>query len=62
MLGQLTGVSRAQNLITTDFGINNLALNIAVGEADNKSVLVGLVLVLILGNKLVSLAIISATL
>jgi hypothetical protein len=39
-----------------------LDLDILVGEADSKSVLVGLVLVLVLGDQLVSLSVISASL
>jgi len=39
-----------------------LAKNIAIGEADCQSVLVGVVLVLVLGDQLVALTVISLTL
>ena len=60
--GQLLGGGSAQNLVTNDLSIDDLADHISVGEADNQAVLGGLVLVLVLGDQFVALTIISASL
>mmetsp|Transcript_5200 Transcript_5200/g.6934 ORF Transcript_5200/g.6934 Transcript_5200/m.6934 type:complete len:234 (-) Transcript_5200:7-708(-) len=62
VLAELLGVGRAQHLVTDDLGIDNLALNVLVGDTDNKSVLRGLVLVLVLSDELVSLTVVSLAL
>lgn len=60
--GELGGRSLGQNLVTNHLSVDDLADHIAVGEADNQSVLRGLVLVLVLGDQFVALTIISAAL
>jgi hypothetical protein len=62
VLGQLLGRSRAKDLVTINLSIDDLAEHIAVGEADDQTVLVRQVLVLVLGDQLEALAIVSATL
>lgn len=62
MLLELSGRRRAQHLVTVNLGIDDLAQHVAVGEAHDQTVLVGRVLVLVLGNQLETLAIVSATL
>jgi hypothetical protein len=59
---KLLGVSGAQNLVTDNLSIYDLAQNISVREADNKTVLGGFVLVLVLGDQLVALAVIGLAL
>ena len=60
--GKLTRVSLAEDLVTVNLGIHNLAQDVFVGQAHDKSVLGGLVFVLVLSDKLVSLAVVSLTL
>mmetsp|Transcript_121430 Transcript_121430/g.181404 ORF Transcript_121430/g.181404 Transcript_121430/m.181404 type:complete len:261 (+) Transcript_121430:241-1023(+) len=62
VLGELLGVGRAKNLVTDNLGVHNLAENVLVGDTDNKSVLGGLVLVLVLGDELMSLTVVSLSL
>ena len=60
--GELLGGGLAEDLIAIDLGVDDLDENVAVGEADNKTVLGGLVLVLVLSDELVALAVVSAAL
>jgi hypothetical protein len=62
VFGELGGGSRAENLVTLDLGVDDLDENESVGEANNKAVLRGLVLVLVLGDELVALTVVSAAL
>jgi len=49
--GQLLSIGRAHDTVASDGGPNDLADDVLVGEADNKSVSGGIVLVLVLGNQ-----------
>ena len=60
--GELLGAGSGKDLVTIDLSIDDLANHISVSEADNQAVLRGLVLVLILGDELVALVIVSLAL
>ena len=62
VLGELVSVGRGKNKVTLELGIDNLADNILVGEADNKTVLGRVVLVLGLDNKTLASVVISLAL
>jgi hypothetical protein len=59
---QLLRVGGADDLVTDDFGRHDLDIDELVGEADHQAVLGGLVLVLVLGDELVALTVVSAAL
>jgi len=59
--GKLLGRSLAQDLVTLDLSGDNLYFHVTVGETNNKSILGGLVLVLVLGNELVASSIVGVT-
>jgi len=59
---EFSGVSSSKDSITLDGGIDNLSNNSAAGNSGNKSVLGGVVLVLILDDKGLSGVVISLTL
>lgn len=61
VLLELLGVSSADNLVTDDLSLDHLHCNILVREANDKTVLGGLVLVLVLGDELVPLAVIGVS-
>lgn len=62
VLGELVSVSRGKNKVTLELGIDDLADNIRVGEADNKTVLGRVVLVLGLDNKTLAGVVVSLAL
>lgn len=51
ILGELVGVSRGQNNVASQSGRDDLADDVLVGEANNQSVLGGVVFGLILGDQ-----------
>ena len=59
---ELSGLSLAEDAISIDQGVSDLADNLGVGETDNKTVLRRLVLVLVLGTQSLSLAVVGLTL
>jgi len=59
---KLVRVSGSQDVITIDARVNDLADAIAVGETDDKTVLGGVVLVLVLNHKTTTLIVVSLTL
>jgi len=59
---ELGGLSLAENAISIDQGVSDLADDLGVGKSDNKTVLGRLVLVLVLGTQSLSLAVIGLTL
>lgn len=52
-------ISRGQQDIPLDFGVNNLADDILVGDADDETVLGGVVLVLLLNDETLASIVIS---
>ncbi len=62
MVGELLGVGRADDSVTSDLGGDDLAVDELVGEADHQAVLGGSVLVLVLGDELVALTVVSEAL
>ena len=60
--GELTGVSDGKDAVTIDLRVSNLADHVLVGETDDESVLVGLVLVLVLDHQLAALVVVGAAL
>lgn len=62
VLGKFVRVSGGKNKVTLELGIDNLADNVRVGEADNKTVLGGVVLVLGLDNKTLASVVVSLAL
>lgn len=60
--GQFSGAGLAEDFVTIDFSVDHLAEDILVGETNTQSVLVGVVLVLVLGDELVTLTIVSLSL
>ncbi len=59
---ELSGLSLAEDAISIDQGISDLADNLGVSETDDKTVLWRLVLVLVLGTQSLSLAVVGLTL
>ena len=64
--GELVGVGGSEDEVTDDLGVDDLADDVLVGEADDKTVLGSVVLVLVLGHeattgKVVSLALTTTT-
>jgi hypothetical protein len=62
MLDQLLRSGRCKDFVTVDLSVNNLADDVSVGKSHNKTIFRGLVFVLVLGDKFVTLTVISATL
>jgi len=60
--GQLMGISSSQNVISVDFGVDNLSNDVLVGETGNKSVLGAIVLVLVLDDQSLTGIVISLSL
>ena len=59
---ELGGLSLAEDAISIDQGVSDLANDLGVGETDNKTVLRRLVLVLVLGTQSLALTVIGLTL
>jgi hypothetical protein len=55
-------ISSSEHIVTLNLGGDNLAHDILVGDADNDAVLGGVVLVLILADKLLASVVVSLTL
>lgn len=51
IVGQLVRVSRSKDEISLNLGIDDLADDVGVGEADNEAILAGVVLVLVLDDQ-----------
>jgi hypothetical protein len=62
VLGELVSVSRGKNKVTLELGVDDLADDVSVGEADNKTVLGGVVLVLGLNDKTLAGVVVGLTL
>lgn len=60
--GELVGVGRGQNHITLDLGVDELADDVSVGDTHNKTVLGGVVLVLVLEDQALASIVVSLTL
>ena len=59
VLSELSGEGLAQNAVTLDCGVHDLADDLRVGSSDNETVLMGVVLVLILLDQSSSLSVVS---
>jgi len=62
VLGKLVSVSRGKNKVTLELGVDDLADNVSVGEANNKTVLGGVVLVLGLNDETLASVVVGLTL
>jgi hypothetical protein len=62
VLGELVSVSRGKNKVTLELSVDDLADDVSVGEADNKTVLGGVVLVLGLNDKTLAGVVVGLTL
>jgi hypothetical protein len=62
VLGELMSISRGKNKVTLELGVHDLADDVSVGEADNKTVLGGVVLVLGLNDKTLASVVVGLTL
>lgn len=60
--GELVGVSRGQDHVTLDLGIHELADDVGVREADDETVLGGVVLVLVLDDQALASIVVSLSL
>jgi hypothetical protein len=60
--GELMGVGRGQDHITLDLGVDELADDVSVGNTDNKAILGGVVLVLVLEDQALASIVVSLTL
>jgi len=60
--GELVGVGSDKDVVTVDAGVDDLADDVAVGETDDKTVLGRVVLVLVLGDELAALTVVSLAL
>lgn len=61
-MGQLVGISRGENKVTLNLGVDDLADDVLVGETDDEAVLGGVVLVLVLDNKALAGIVVSLSL